>query len=388
MRIADTELESTHSGAGAAPNGPHFVAHLFDAWYVAGRSRQLGRRPISRRIFNTPIVLFRGADGRPAALLDRCAHRNAPLSMGVCHDGTIECPYHGWVFDAEGACQSVPALCGPQRGKGRQVPSFATREQQGFIWVYGRSDVEPTTAPFMFPHVDDPGYATVRYESTSPGTLHANLENILDVPHTAYLHRGLFRGIERNKVTATVRRFGQRAEAEFVGEPVPKGLLGRILAPKGGTVVHFDRFVLPSIAQVEYALGKNHVLATTALTPTRDDEVVLHSVITFKTVMPRWLIQPLLVPIGKRVLAQDRRMLEAQLERIQDFGRELFVSTEVDLLGPHIWRLLRQAARGEPGPAALGTDASVTDSSVTDDSVTDEARPELPVFEDTVELMA
>ncbi|MBK8010814.1 MAG: aromatic ring-hydroxylating dioxygenase subunit alpha [Deltaproteobacteria bacterium] len=364
MRTADTEPEPASDH-----DGQHFVVRLLDAWYVACQSRQLRQRPISRRIFNTPIVLFRGSDGRPAALLDRCAHRNAPLSLGTCQDGALECPYHGWLFGTDGGCQGIPALCGSQPGRGHRVPRFETQEQQGFVWVYARADVEPKTTPFVFPHVDEPAYATVRYQATSPGTLHANLENILDVPHTAYLHRGLFRGVERNKVTATVRRFAKHAEAEFVGEPVPKGLLGRILAPRGGTVVHFDRFVLPSIAQVDYALGENHVIATTALTPTRDDEVVLNSVITFKTVMPRILIQPLLVPIGKRVLAQDRAMLKAQLQRIQDFGKEQFVSTEVDLLGPHIWRLLRQAARNVPEPQ--------------------ETTPDLPaVFENTVELMA
>ena len=52
------------------------------------------------------------------------------------------------------------------------------------------------------------------------------------------------------------------------GEERPKGLVGRILAPQGGEVFHWDRFLLPGIAQVEYRLGEHsHIITTAALTP-------------------------------------------------------------------------------------------------------------------------
>ena len=42
--------------------------------------------------------------------------------------------------------------------------------------------------------------------------------------------------------------------------------MGRILSPSGGIVTHFDRFLLPCIAQVEYQLGEeNHILISTAM---------------------------------------------------------------------------------------------------------------------------
>ena len=39
-------------------------------------------------------------------------------------------------------------------------------------------------------------------------------------------------------------------------------------------------------------------------------------------------------------------MLKAQSETVKRFGGELYVSTEIDVLGPHILRLLRKAERG------------------------------------------
>jgi hypothetical protein len=45
-------------------------------------------------------------------------------------------------------------------------------------------------------------------------------------------------------------------------------------------------------------------------------------------------------------------MLKAQTDNLRRFGGEQYVSTEIDVLGPHIWRLLRQAERGESPVAA------------------------------------
>ena len=62
-------------------------------------------------IQNVPLVVFRGRAGAPAALVDRCPHRNVPLSEGrVTAEGTLECRYHGWQFDQHGACVDVPGL--------------------------------------------------------------------------------------------------------------------------------------------------------------------------------------------------------------------------------------------------------------------------------------
>src|SRR5216117_693045 len=54
---------------------------LKDFWYVACASNELAeRRPVGRKLFGVPIVVFRGPEGTPAALYDRCLHRNARLS--------------------------------------------------------------------------------------------------------------------------------------------------------------------------------------------------------------------------------------------------------------------------------------------------------------------
>ena len=53
------------------------------AWYVACFSRHLRARPVARTVGGTPLALFRDGLGRPRAVLDRCPHRNVPLSYGT-----------------------------------------------------------------------------------------------------------------------------------------------------------------------------------------------------------------------------------------------------------------------------------------------------------------
>ena len=64
--------------------------------------------------------------------------------------------------------------------------------------------------------------------------------------------------------------------------------------------------------------------------------------------IPAWAARAVLLPLGKRVFSQDASILESQSETIRRFGGEEFASTEIDLLGPEIWRLMRSAERDGP----------------------------------------
>ncbi len=327
------------------------AAAVLDAWYIACEAKALsGRKPLARTLLGRPLALYRDGDGAPGALLDRCPHRNVPLSRGEVADGCLTCPYHGWQFDRAGACQRVPGLVGPAQAKGRQVEAHAAVEQEGYVWIWGRPDVEPVGLPPRFPHLGEAGYHTVRDVFDAEATLHAVAENALDVPHTAFLHRGLFRTDgARRTLDVVVRRWAHQVEAEYLGEQRPEGLIGRILAPQGGALVHFDRFLLPNIAQVEYRLGaRSHVMVTSSLTPISDFETRLYATVTFKLPLPAWLVKAVARPIGRRIFKQDADILAAQTALIHRFGGERFLSTELDVLGQHIRALLRSAERGEP----------------------------------------
>jgi hypothetical protein len=60
------------------------------------------------------------------------------------------------------------------------------------------------------------------------------------------------------------------------------------------------------------------------------------------------------------VFRQDAEILRKQTENIRHFGGEQFASTEIDVLGKHIWRLLRAAERGDIDPPGEEAELQLT----------------------------
>ena len=325
--------------------GRYSTYKAYPYWYIAATTKQLGKQPIRVFLWGIPLVLFRDGKGKPHALLDRCSHRNVPLSKGTVCGDSIQCPYHGWEFDGEGRCRHIPAKADFHENQARNVPSYPVREQQGHIWVYTDTHSKPNHLPYSFPHFDDPKYRHIYYQADFDATIHATAENILDVPHTAFLHSGLFRSGNRNLIETHIQRFRDRVDCEYIGEPRPTGFIGQILAPKGGEVEHFDRFILPSIAQVEYRLENKHLLTTSALSPLSDFKTRMFAVVSVKLEIWIPFLQSLVTPFALKIVNQDIEMLKAQTEQLQFFEGEQYSYTELDALGPSIQRLLKKAEK-------------------------------------------
>jgi nitrite reductase/ring-hydroxylating ferredoxin subunit len=63
-----------------------------------------GPQPVGRVVGSSGqdrdrVCVVRRPDGDYVALLDRCPHRDIPLSRGVVKDGLLMCPGHFWRFD-------------------------------------------------------------------------------------------------------------------------------------------------------------------------------------------------------------------------------------------------------------------------------------------------
>lgn len=338
-------------------------------WYPACQSSDLGpSKPHAITLMDTPLVLFRDASGVPHALLDRCPHRNVPLSLGrVRPDGALQCGYHGWCFDGGGRCTAVPGLyegatAGGADAAARTVPAHATTEQHGFVWLWGEAHAEPSGRPFPIPWVG-PGTSQTVFACDLECTLTAALENSLDVPHTAFLHGGLLRGGEPSEVTAVRREVGDGTgvEVQYLGEPVG---LGRWRAKPDSkiTLDHWDRFYLPSVAQIEYRAGRWLRIVNTILhLPLSPLRTRAWFVLRAHTPVPAALVKPIVAVRGRRVLRQDAGMLARQTEQVGRFGGEHYASTDLDLMANPIWWLLRQAERAEsPQPVVMARNGTTT----------------------------
>jgi phenylpropionate dioxygenase-like ring-hydroxylating dioxygenase large terminal subunit len=309
-------------------------------WRPAAWSSEVGPRP--RRAGDA--VIWRDGSGLHA-LTDRCPHRGYPLSQGRLRGAELECAYHGWRFAPDGACVAIPGLASAPR-PAHAARRLAARDHLGLAWVGDGPDGE-------LPQVESeagPGALRLRWEMPVRARLDDVAENILDVPHTAFLHGGWFRASgERPPVRVEARRTRDRVEARYVGEPVPRGLLGALLAPGQDAVVeHVDRFVLPCVAQVEYAIpGRMRLLATSVLREDGDVTRAWHSVSLATSRRAVSLAWPLFGLAAWWVLRQDARALAVQSRNMAELPGTS-VSTELDVLGPHVRAMRERASRGEP----------------------------------------
>jgi nitrite reductase (NADH) small subunit len=83
--------------------------HLPFAWtHVCNVSDipRLGSRVLERADGN--VALFRTAEDKVFALLDRCPHKDGALSQGIVHGETVTCPLHGWNIALESGAARAP----------------------------------------------------------------------------------------------------------------------------------------------------------------------------------------------------------------------------------------------------------------------------------------
>ncbi len=68
---------------------------------------RLGARRVQRPNA-TDVAVFRTADDRVFALLDRCPHKGGPLSQGIVFGASVACPLHNWTIGFADGCAAAP----------------------------------------------------------------------------------------------------------------------------------------------------------------------------------------------------------------------------------------------------------------------------------------
>jgi nitrite reductase (NADH) small subunit len=57
----------------------------------------LGSRRVAREQ-GPAVAIFRNAEDKVFALLDRCPHKGGPLSQGIVFGDSVACPLHNWTI--------------------------------------------------------------------------------------------------------------------------------------------------------------------------------------------------------------------------------------------------------------------------------------------------
>ena len=175
-------------------------AGLRRGWLPVGMSDEFAADvPTRTELCGDGLVVTRRGNNVDV-FVDRCPHRNARLSDGRVVNGCIECPYHGWQFDASGRCNHIPAL-----GKGATVPPSAhltplrSTERFGLVWV---SLDEPVCE---LPDIAAWSDSTLQEIWLPPVEIKASagqfVDNFLDFGHFPFVHAGTFGSGEDEFIT-------------------------------------------------------------------------------------------------------------------------------------------------------------------------------------------
>lgn len=173
-----------------------------NAWYVAAWSDEIANEPLARRICDEPVVLFRDAEGQPAALLDMCCHRGAPLHLGRVERDGIVCGYHGLTFDRTGRCVRVPGQDQiPERAR---VRSFPVVEQDGFVWIWTGevAKADPAQIVRFAWQNDTENWPSKHAIYAIRSAAMQMVDNLMDLSHLGYVHTSTIGGNPMTHVTA------------------------------------------------------------------------------------------------------------------------------------------------------------------------------------------
>lgn len=159
-------------------------------WYPAMPIAHLANGPKPFRLLGEDVVLWLVGEDKPAALEDRCCHRTAKLSRGMCERGRLVCGYHGWEYDPLGRVIRIPQAGSGDHSTRMGVKSFHAAARYGYVWVALEEPLYPLPE---FEEAGQPGFRQIDqfYEVWQCAGLRL-MENSFDNAHFSFTHRTSF----------------------------------------------------------------------------------------------------------------------------------------------------------------------------------------------------
>ena len=313
-------------------------------WHLVALSSDVKMgKAIARKVIGTPIAVFRTKAGL-SALIDRCPHRNYPLSKGRVIEDSIECPYHGWQFKPDGQCNSVPG-CSidslDEKGKDRlKAQAVHIVERHGGVFVrLSEEGPEEPEFPSLF---GDPNYDHFWWkQGIWKGTAFDAIENVLDPFHTKFIHHGFIRRRDNHiPVQLQVNSYERSIEMVIEQKQPDLGIMSRALE-RGGREKSSTRYYAPTTVQARWEGKEKLTLCVTAFF-TPQDETSFRPFACFTTpkgIAPSWLKQAAIRLFLFPVVEQDKQALAHQHEVAQSFNAPRYTHGPGDILGSRVHKL-------------------------------------------------
>jgi phenylpropionate dioxygenase-like ring-hydroxylating dioxygenase large terminal subunit len=212
-------------------------------WYPMATAEELtADKPLKVRALGRDLVVFRDEAGKAACLSNTCTHRGGSLADGKIKGDCIECPYHGWQFDASGNVQRLPSL-----GKDANIPgrtrtdAYPVEERYGLIFAFLGDLPEAERPPIInIKEWDQEGWRGTLQHYGFKANYERSIENGIDPAHNEFVHdtHGMEGEDEEYKVNDmrldnNGSDYGQGFWHTFKAPPLPEGQM-RELREKAG----------------------------------------------------------------------------------------------------------------------------------------------------------
>ncbi len=338
---------------------------LTDIWYFVCLSKDLRPGRLERQeLQGEPVLLGRANGGQLFALRDICPHRAAPLSAGRFHrevsgSETVECPYHGWRFRADGACAAIPSLVDDQAmDVGRiQVRRYPVAESQGLVFVWIGSDP---------PRRTDRAAAGLRRrgrrrsEAGRPHGLrrpHRPRGRGPDGPaHGPYVHQQWW-WRSKHSQHEKAKRFEPREQGFAMVRHEPSKN-SRAYVVLGGEPLTEITFRIPGLRWEHVTVGKRQVLSLTCLMPVNAKKTRITQIVWSDH--PAFLfLKPFIAAGARTFLRQDGDMVNLQNQGLK-YDPSLMWIDDADRQAKWYQQLKREwtASRREGRPFANPVEAA------------------------------
>lgn len=171
-----------------------------NGWYCILYSHQLAKGQVKNvKIFNQDLAVFRDNQGTVTGMDAICPHLGANMAVGgrvVDNNGKgeLECPFHGWRFDSQGVCTTIP-YCSEQTRKGfirNKTYTIKEINQQILVWF----TVDDTVEAYEIPVVTGLNDGQLQCYGTTSQHINCHLqeipENGADIWHLDVVHKSFF----------------------------------------------------------------------------------------------------------------------------------------------------------------------------------------------------
>ena len=281
------------------------------SWWVIALTDDVSRgRSAPARALERDLVLWRDDAGTLHCQAAHCLHLGAHLGYGgVVRGGTVQCPFHGWAYDAEG---SVVEQVGPPRPtRNLCLPTYRIVERDGVVYLWNGDGEPDHQIPDFYEHygVSRDKFFTVKHRMYMPFPAKHFAENICDGMHLAFAHGaaewGEATAVEETPTMITIenrlhnyrswftwanlKRLYRQGELINIATPVR----GSLFATSFGATVHFTHIE-------NTGNWGNHVVCWT---PRNVDDHLFYAI----DVVPRPRV-PIVEPILRAMLTRILRL--------------------------------------------------------------------------------